>query len=450
MAVDEAASLLCSLFPAIEVDFVCRVLEDNSGDMDAAFEYLYPLQEAQSTKSKRQQRPQQQKRTQATASDTVGANQWGAALTLAGREKLGVLQKKFSAVPADVVLAVFQQNGERVRETEVALQQIVLNPLLASQARRRESAPRNAPTEISAPDAEFPSLPQRGASPKHKKKSEWTDAVACDLKLSKLGALFPHLDHALLLDVFHSCNKRIDKTVATLAQMDPLVAKKTAPLPKPPPPQSAVPAPKPLRLPPVDASHPARVPLSTETLNAFRSHSSRVGATTSKQQEIYEHYRQEAVRHGMVRNLHFREAARAHLFGVGASARSLANEGYKANQQLREANEKAAQALVAMRARPGNQSHRNAATSSLTLDLHGMTVSNALDFLEVVLRLLTDSLRPDETVIVSVVTGVGKHSANGIAKLRPAVQDYLASSLIPFVDKGGYFLIRLVKSQRYS
>lgn len=79
------------------------------------------------------------------------------------------------------------------------------------------------------------------------------------------------------------------------------------------------------------------------------------------------------------------------------------------------------------------------------LDLHGLHVEEALEHLGDVLETKTSECvrglcRPQ----LSVITGRGNHSQGGVARIRPAVLDYLTKKHYRFTEpKPGLLLVSL-------
>lgn len=74
--------------------------------------------------------------------------------------------------------------------------------------------------------------------------------------------------------------------------------------------------------------------------------------------------------------------------------------------------------------------HRNFSSPVCKIDLHGLHIQEAVSLLEKFLydKKLEIKRRLHPTpIVVTVITGQGRHSAQG-AKLRPAVLNYLKSS----------------------
>lgn len=74
------------------------------------------------------------------------------------------------------------------------------------------------------------------------------------------------------------------------------------------------------------------------------------------------------------------------------------------------------------------------------MDLHGLQVKEATQVLHALLDLYADT----KTKFLRVITGAGKHSLGGKAKLRPAVEELLHNRQLEYQLVGdGAFLVYL-------
>jgi len=117
------------------------------------------------------------------------------------------------------------------------------------------------------------------------------------------------------------------------------------------------------------------------------------------------------------RSILFEEASSAFENGDGERAKELSDQARRAGEAMREANKKAAGAIF---------SHRNSGEDGpLTIDLHGLTVAEALGFLRAKLsECLQDGAGNDQ---LTCITGAGNHSPGQLARIRPAVRQLCAS-----------------------
>ncbi|XP_036372438.1 NEDD4-binding protein 2 [Megalops cyprinoides] len=151
----------------------------------------------------------------------------------------------------------------------------------------------------------------------------------------------------------------------------------------------------------------------------------------------YEDFRTEAVLQRRKQQESFSKAAEAYRQGRKDVASFYAQQGHLHGQKMKEANHRAAVQIferVNASLLPQN-----------VLDLHGLHVDEALYHLQRVLEEKTaewqqGGCRPQ----LSVITGRGNHSQGGVARIRPAVIDYLTSHNYRFTEpKLGLVLVTL-------
>ncbi|XP_061535547.1 NEDD4-binding protein 2 isoform X1 [Phycodurus eques] len=133
----------------------------------------------------------------------------------------------------------------------------------------------------------------------------------------------------------------------------------------------------------------------------------------------------------------FSKAAEAYKQGLKEVASFYANQGHLHGQRMREANHRAAVQIF------------ERANSSLLpkniVNLHGLHVDEALEHLG---RILHDKTADCEQGLcrpqLSVITGRGNHSQGGVARIRPAVINYLKSTRYRFTEpKPGLVVVSL-------
>lgn len=87
----------------------------------------------------------------------------------------------------------------------------------------------------------------------------------------------------------------------------------------------------------------------------------------------------------------------------------------------------------------------------MQIDLHGLTVNEALDVVESLLTTFKQNLH-DKTRsqlmpcprFFSLITGVGRHSVGGVPRIRPAVIKYLESNGYTFNEtQAGVVVVKL-------
>ncbi|XP_078072540.1 NEDD4-binding protein 2 [Mustelus asterias] len=141
----------------------------------------------------------------------------------------------------------------------------------------------------------------------------------------------------------------------------------------------------------------------------------------------YEDFRAEAVLHRRKQQECFSKAAEAHRRGMKPVAVFYAQQGHLHGEKMKEANYRAAAKIlkqVNVSLLPQN-----------VLDLHGLHVEEAQYHLEnVLLEKITEYQQKGGKPYLSVITGRGCHSQGGVARIKPAVIDYLRSHNFRFTE----------------
>ncbi|KAG9295751.1 hypothetical protein G9A89_008979 [Geosiphon pyriformis] len=122
--------------------------------------------------------------------------------------------------------------------------------------------------------------------------------------------------------------------------------------------------------------------------------------------------------------------------GEGGIASYYSNEGHRFDSQMKTWNLRAARSSV--------KRHRDASGDHNLLDLHGLSVKEALTVVKEGLEQWYSSVAGRDKPL-KIVTGQGNHSPNGIAKLPPAIARMLDKENWDVVTNQGYFLVRGVK-----
>lgn len=136
--------------------------------------------------------------------------------------------------------------------------------------------------------------------------------------------------------------------------------------------------------------------------------------TGERANKAYLKARQDAIKHGGLRNKFLQSAAQAWNRNDARAAKALSLRGQSENDLMRKAHREAARELYEERNKNSSQS------SELYVDLHGLHPEEAVEYLE---RVLLENSR--ETRPVYAITGTGHHSKNGKDKVGKAIRNFL-------------------------
>ncbi|GIZ43571.1 hypothetical protein CKM354_000679100 [Cercospora kikuchii] len=136
--------------------------------------------------------------------------------------------------------------------------------------------------------------------------------------------------------------------------------------------------------------------------------------TGDKINQAYMKARQEAFKHGGLRNKFLQSAAQAWNRNDARGAKALSLRGQNENQLMREKHREAAKALYEER------NKGLAAGKELYVDLHGLHPEEAVQYLSDCLKEQGKSTRP-----VYAICGTGHHSKNGKDKVGKAIRAFL-------------------------
>ncbi|KAM4054849.1 smr domain-containing protein [Hirsutella rhossiliensis] len=125
--------------------------------------------------------------------------------------------------------------------------------------------------------------------------------------------------------------------------------------------------------------------------------------------------RQDAIKHGGLRNKFLQSAAQAWNRNDARAAKALSLRGQSENDLMRKAHREAARELYEQR----NKGGMNKASETY-VDLHGLHPEEAVEYLEKVLMENSRVARP-----VYAITGTGHHSKNGKDKVGRAIRGFL-------------------------
>ncbi|KZF25925.1 hypothetical protein L228DRAFT_257439 [Xylona heveae TC161] len=130
--------------------------------------------------------------------------------------------------------------------------------------------------------------------------------------------------------------------------------------------------------------------------------------------QAYLKIRQEAIKHGGLRNKYLQSAAQAWNRNDARAAKALSLRGQSENDLMRKAHREAARQLYEERNKNANSG------GELYVDLHGLHPDEAIEYLERVLLEQASSPTP-----IYAITGTGHHSKNGKDKIGKAVRIFL-------------------------
>ncbi|KAI9802227.1 MAG: hypothetical protein M1825_002948 [Sarcosagium campestre] len=136
--------------------------------------------------------------------------------------------------------------------------------------------------------------------------------------------------------------------------------------------------------------------------------------TGERANKAYMKARQDAIKHGGLRNKFLQSAAQAWNRNDARAAKALSLRGQSENDLMRKAHREAAHQLYEER---NKDLTRN---GELYVDLHGLHPEEAVEYLERVLLEQQASSNP-----VYIITGTGHHSKNGKDKVGKAVRAFL-------------------------
>jgi len=148
----------------------------------------------------------------------------------------------------------------------------------------------------------------------------------------------------------------------------------------------------------------------------------------------YIDYRAEAQMHARMRSECFRKAAIAHAQKQGELARYYSQQGHNHTAEMHDANKRAADKIF----RDKNMRHEDK-----TVDLHGLHVDEALLVLKNFLQAYHSGTPSSGIKSLSVITGRGRGSKDGKAKIKPAVLSFLQKNNYRFQPSSGEVTIYL-------
>mmetsp|Transcript_23798 Transcript_23798/g.31115 ORF Transcript_23798/g.31115 Transcript_23798/m.31115 type:complete len:200 (-) Transcript_23798:119-718(-) len=128
--------------------------------------------------------------------------------------------------------------------------------------------------------------------------------------------------------------------------------------------------------------------------------------------KAYYEYRDEAKRCAEQRSHCFQQSSKAFEEGKKGEAKQLSNEGKEFGKKMEVANQKAVDELL--------KTQQDLKIGKL--DLHGMYVKEAIQATENFINLVTKDAKLSQ---LEIVTGIGNHSQNHQAKIKPEIVSLL-------------------------
>uniref|UniRef100_A0A8C2BKY4 NEDD4 binding protein 2 n=1 Tax=Cyprinus carpio TaxID=7962 RepID=A0A8C2BKY4_CYPCA len=245
---------------------------------------------------------------------------------------------------------------------------------------------------------------------------------AAKLKENQLFSMFPTIDRHFLRDIFRDHNYSLEQTEQFLHAL----------LDEGPVRNVVAPEPASQR----NGAH--RTP-SKERRWKPRDGEAEAAQFQDSEDPEYEDFRTEATLQRRQQIECFNKAAEAHHQGRKDVASFYAQQGHMHGEKMREANHRAAMQIF--------QRVNASLLPQNILDLHGLHVDEALHHLS---QVLTDkNLEFSQGLCqpqLSVITGRGNRSQGGVARIRPAVLDYLKKHCYSCTEpKTGLVLVTLHK-----
>ncbi|KAI8157630.1 Polyadenylate-binding protein-interacting protein 7 [Colletotrichum sp. SAR 10_70] len=136
--------------------------------------------------------------------------------------------------------------------------------------------------------------------------------------------------------------------------------------------------------------------------------------TGERANKAYLKARQEAIKHGGLRNKFLQSAAQAWNRNDARAAKALSLRGQSENDLMRKAHREAARELYEER------NKGNANSLEIYVDLHGLHPEEAVEYLE---RVLMENVKESRSIYA--ITGTGHHSKNGKDKVGKAIRNFL-------------------------
>lgn len=240
-----------------------------------------------------------------------------------------------------------------------------------------------------------------------------TKDCATKLKEKRLLEMFPGIDKHFIMDMYKDNNYSFEQTEQFLKSLFDCDLEKTKGITV------------------HDGTHPTELTVSqhkdkaimTKDIKEFR----RERVFQDVEYPDNENYRVEAALHRRKQQDCFSKAAEAYRRDMKAVATYYAQQGHIHGEKMKEANHRAAIKIF-------NQVNTSLLPQNV-LDLHGLHVDEALHYLEEVLfQKINEYQQKGGKSYLSVITGRGRHSQGGIARIKPVVIDYLKRQNFRFTE----------------
>ncbi|XP_069487873.1 NEDD4-binding protein 2 isoform X2 [Ambystoma mexicanum] len=243
-------------------------------------------------------------------------------------------------------------------------------------------------------------------SPHHRKDG------AAIVKEKQLQQMFPHIDQKLLLEMFQDNNFSFEQTERFFTSM--------------------------LEADPVQNIVAQKIVQQHKQAQPYRSDKKKMKIKVDEDilcrkqfQDLedpeYADFRTEAFLHRSKQQECFRKAAEAYRRGMKEVATFYAQQGHLHGKKMKEANHLAALQIF-------NRVNESLLPENV-LDLHGLHVDEAIKNMSQILHEKAEEYkRNGGKPYLSVITGRGNHSQGGVARIKPAVVDYLTSHSFRFKE----------------
>jgi DNA-nicking Smr family endonuclease len=124
-------------------------------------------------------------------------------------------------------------------------------------------------------------------------------------------------------------------------------------------------------------------------------------------------------------------------FGSKSEAKKLSTEKEALYNEMHEKNHQAAKRIF---------EHYNRGRPAGVIDLHGLYVAEALEYLQ----RKVDDCRAKNIVRLEVITGMGNHSPDNIAKIKPKVEEFALRNQLSMTPFGGHVVLNLTQNKQYQ